>query len=248
MIGELTLLRHQSLMHPPPALQAAIDDSSPAVRRVGLVALQRLAAGCGRGELLWQRELLLDLVKRVLVGCDSAVWPQACAAVVELVQLLEGKDPRAEGYGILMVNLLTEVEREAHEAARALPFLSAMQRLVPSLGLITVRHFARLMPLLLEWLHTPNGEVSLAACNTLAVVSKYTWPRMPAHAAVLKQHILDCQRVVQGQQQWRHETMTSQAQQEALVTALDYLNSVLDAACAAAAAEPGFRNSKMKPS
>ena len=41
-------------------------------------------------DLRWQRGLLLDVVLRLLTGCDATVWPAAARAAVSLVCALEG--------------------------------------------------------------------------------------------------------------------------------------------------------------
>lgn len=220
-------IRFYRLVHALPS-QAAIDDPSPAVKRPGLVALHRLATRAARTDLSWQRDLLLDLAKRVLTGCDSAVWPEACAAAVALTATLEGREPRSEGYSMLMDNLLTETERQAHEPARAAPFLAAMQALAPTLGLLLVRHFARLMPLLLEWLHMEHGTTCLQACRCLAAVTRVTWPRMPAHAAVLRRHL------AHRAASLRHGggSILDNDERQAAIKAIKEVENVLDEACA----------------
>lgn len=57
------------------------------------------------------------------------------------------------------------------------------------MGLASVRHFSRLLPLLLEWLHAPDMDTRLAAAPVLHAVLKHTWPRLPAHADLIWQHV-----------------------------------------------------------
>ena len=60
---------------------------------------------------------------------------------------------------------------------------------VQTLGLVTVRYFGRLMPLLLGWVQSPDAVLQTEALRTLAVVVQAAWPRMAAHAAVLWRHV-----------------------------------------------------------
>lgn len=53
------------------------------------------------------------------------------------------------------------------------------------LGLLTLRFFSTLMPLLLEWCHDLDGATQLKALQVLQQVVIHTWPRMPAHASFL---------------------------------------------------------------
>jgi hypothetical protein len=64
-----------------------------------------------------------------------------------------------------------------------------LQALLPRLGLMAVRHFGRLMPLLLEWLHSPRPEARLQAMRCLELLLQNCWPRMGAHAEVLQAHL-----------------------------------------------------------
>ena len=57
------------------------------------------------------------------------------------------------------------------------------------MGLASVRYFSRLLPLLLEWLHAVDLDTRLAALPVLHTVLKHTWPRLPAHASIIWQHV-----------------------------------------------------------
>jgi len=58
-----------------------------------------------------------------------------------------------------------------------------------ALGCVAVRYFARLMPLLLGWLHTRGRATRAGALAALETLVKTCWPRMPAHAGLLWQHL-----------------------------------------------------------
>lgn len=58
-----------------------------------------------------------------------------------------------------------------------------------AMGLASVRFFSRLLPLLLEWVHAPDMDTRLAALPVLHAVLKHTWPRLPAHASIIWQHV-----------------------------------------------------------
>jgi hypothetical protein len=84
---------------------------------------------------------------------------------------------------------LRGAEPRAAAAAAALPLQVCLQALLPQLGLMAVRHFSRLMPLLLEWLHSPRPEARLQAARCLELLLQHCWPRMGAHAGVLRAHL-----------------------------------------------------------
>jgi hypothetical protein len=58
-----------------------------------------------------------------------------------------------------------------------------------AMGAVTVRHFARLMPHLLRWLHSPEPATAAAAIAALRVIVLRCWPRMPAHALLIGRHL-----------------------------------------------------------
>ena len=58
-----------------------------------------------------------------------------------------------------------------------------------AMGVASVRSFSRLLPLLLEWVHAPDQDTRLAALKALHAVLALTWPRLPAHASLIWQHI-----------------------------------------------------------
>ncbi len=106
-------------------------------------------------------------------------------------QAVEGKDPRAPGYHMLMQALLTEVERSGHRPVLRLQFMHGLRsQLLPALGLCLVRHFARLMPLLLHWVHAHDLESRVAALHYLASVTRQCWPRMPVHVPLIWRHMM----------------------------------------------------------
>lgn len=61
-----------------------------------------------------------------------------------------------------------------------------------AMGAVTTRHFARLLPLLLRWLHAASDATKVAAVTALRAVTLSCWPRMPAHAPLLRQHLQVC--------------------------------------------------------
>ncbi|KAG2493936.1 hypothetical protein HYH03_007867 [Edaphochlamys debaryana] len=173
-----------------PCLLAAADDPSPGAAAQGLAALHAAAAECLAADLQWQRELLLETARRAVVGCRGELWALACPAAVALTRRIEGKDPRAPGYHALAAELLSEMERTAHLPERRMPFMPAAARLVTALGLTTVRHLGRLMPLVLDWLHAPDAPTRIGALRLTNAVVRATWPRVPAHAPALWRHVL----------------------------------------------------------
>jgi hypothetical protein len=127
-----------------------------------------------------------------------------------LLQALEGRDQRSTAYHSLLIELLQEAERTAFKPQPRLVFLACVARLVPQIGLYTVRHLAALMPLLLEWVHAYDEPSSVVALQLLSLLVKFAWPRMGVHAGVIRKHVgevLGQEAVEQGprQQQQQHQ-------------------------------------------
>lgn len=102
----------------------------------------------------------------------------------------QGSNPRSAAYHTLASELLTEIERNAHLASRRVLFCREFPALLRCLGLTCVRHTARLLPLLLEWLSTAHDTDSrLAALDVLHAWLLASWPRVPAHAALLQRQL-----------------------------------------------------------
>lgn len=99
-------------------------------------------------------------------------------------------DPRSEAVHALFAELLTEAERAGHKPAQRLVFLACTARLVPRMRLYCVRHLARLMPLLLEWLLAYDAPSRAAALRCAELLLRAAWPRMGAHGALLWRHLL----------------------------------------------------------
>ncbi|BDA44453.1 Uncharacterized protein At2g39910 at C-terminar half [Coccomyxa sp. Obi] len=172
-----------------PVIMAAAEDASPAVQNQGFWALHHLATEALPADLLWQKEALLKAARKCLVGCDELAWPAAASAACALAVSLEGRDIFGTGYEWVLGEMLTQGNSYAHVPSRRIAWLQAAQPLLQAMGLASVRHFSRLLPLLLEWLHAPDLDTRLAAAPVLHAVLKHTWPRLPAHAGLLWQHV-----------------------------------------------------------
>lgn len=117
------------------------------------------------------------------------VYNHILMCTTTFTQALEGQDQRSPAYHSLVLELLQEADRSAHKPQPRLVFMCCLARLVPRLGLYTVRHLAALMPLLLEWVHAYDKDSSVVALQLLGLLVQYTWPRMSVHVDVVRQHV-----------------------------------------------------------
>ena len=172
-----------------PAIIILLDDPSPFVKANGCWALHHLAVTATSADLMWQKELLLDLSYRLILGSDRFTWASSIQASVSLVAALEGNDPRSNGYHKLMTDLLIESERSIYIENKRLPFLLFIRPLIQALGLTILRHLSRLLPLVLESLHSYDVESQLAAVLLLFDVIKYSWARISTHLPLILSHL-----------------------------------------------------------
>lgn len=70
-----------------PLVLAAVDDPAPSVQRYGHAALHHVARHARCSDLDWQKLLLLDVAKRLVVGCEEGLWQSAMPAATALVKV-----------------------------------------------------------------------------------------------------------------------------------------------------------------
>jgi len=166
-------------------LYTASLDPSPAVQESGLRGLQHIAAAV---PLQWTSEAIETTAKRAVVGCDSRVWPAAAAFAVHIASIAEGGLAYGSPAALIFEVLLDEGIQHAHESDRSIVWLETVpceKLFISVFGLQLTRYFSRLMPLLLEWCISTRKGVRLGALRAVQCAVRATWPRIPAHAAVL---------------------------------------------------------------
>jgi hypothetical protein len=172
-----------------PLALAAVADPSPDVEALGLWALAHAAGALGPDDFEGRRPgaAAAAAARRAAAGCDARAWPAAAAAAAALVGAASaaGARPDAPAARALLGALLDEGARHAHAAARAAAWLDAATPLFPQLGLALVADFSRLLPLLLEWCLAAAKPVRARALRAVEALVAATWPRAPAHAAIM---------------------------------------------------------------
>ena len=168
-----------------PALLAAASDPAPAVQRGGAAGLAAVAAG-GPDAVAPHAGALRHAASRAVVGCADRAWPAAAPAAVALVVALDGgldatSPPTA--CDALLDDWLIEAERHAHEPPRTRVWAAASPPLLARLGCTALRQYARLMPLLLEWVVGGDAECRRHAADCVAATLRASWPRAHVHAA-----------------------------------------------------------------
>jgi hypothetical protein len=114
------------------------------------------------------------------------------------VQAVEGSgNVRSPAYHQLLLELITEAERNAHKPQQRRIFMACLARLLPCVGLYVLRHMASLMPLLLEWSHAYDEASVLAAVQLLGCVVRHSWPRVGVHAALMWRHLVEVVRAAE---------------------------------------------------
>ena len=140
---------------------------------------------------------MVQLLKKVVLGCDERCWRAALSAATTMALKCEAYPPTpatssssALPYNPLFVSLfealLEEGERHAHSPKQASLWLQSVPAaLFPPFGLQLARYFRRLMPLLLEWCVSVHKEVRLGGVRALHAVLRAAWPRMTMHASLI---------------------------------------------------------------
>ncbi|KAK9809500.1 hypothetical protein WJX73_004836 [Symbiochloris irregularis] len=126
-----------------PCVLAAVEDASPPVQCMGLRAMHHLAMEALPATLAWQKDMLLYVAKRSIMGCDARVWKAAAPTATALVRSLCGAEAFSQGYSTIMAEMLQQGERFAHQLDHRLVWLKAMPTLIQGMGLATVRSKAR---------------------------------------------------------------------------------------------------------
>ena len=168
-----------------PCLLAAADDPAPAVQAAGALALEIVALTAPRGALVPHAGALAAAARSAVVGADAAAWPRRAAAAVALVVALDGAIGPPTHCDALLDDWLLEGLRHAHDADRSTAWAAATPPLLTRLGASVLRGYARLMPLLLEWVAGEEEGLRRAAAVCVAAALRAAWPRARAHAAVV---------------------------------------------------------------
>ncbi len=179
-----------------PVLTSAVQDPSPTVQNYALWTLHHIFTISTAKELAPWAGKLVEITRKSVIGCDGKVWPAAAAAATALaIKLDNGSGVASLSSTIPAYNpnfislfevLLDEGERHAHSPPRSNIWLQNIPlALFPLFGVQLTRYFRRLMPLLLEWCVSIHKNVRLGALRAVHAVVRATWPRIPAHAAVI---------------------------------------------------------------
>ena len=161
------------------------SDPYPCVQACAFWGLKHMFE-CSKGNqqiMLWIKAGAKDILKRGTTACDKKVWPSAAAASSALASA-------AQKFDILLVHdvfklLLQEGERRSDKASQVLVWLKDVPPLFRLLGLQLCRYFYNMMPLIMEWILGPRGDVRLEALKSLREVIHVVWPRIPTHARVI---------------------------------------------------------------
>ncbi len=88
--------------------------------------------------------------------------------------------------------MLTMGELRTHVLTMARAWLHAATPLVRAMGIHVLAVFSRLLPLLLGWVGSSHDALQVDALRTLLVLISTTWPRMRAHAGVVRMVVCEC--------------------------------------------------------
>ncbi|GMH38530.1 hypothetical protein BSKO_06414 [Bryopsis sp. KO-2023] len=187
-----------------PFVFSTIDDPSPSVQAVGLTSLGVLNDKVQTSWLTPWREVLLNTlsgaIRNAVSSGNESVWRRLFPLASQLVVRIEGGHPRKAGYDVLISLMIEGVGMRVLQKPHRVILMESLQPLVEALGLVTVRHFADLIPLLCGYCCSDESDTMAAGLTTLALVVKHTWPRIPPHAGVLWKVVVAAYRIARKQQ------------------------------------------------
>ena len=208
----LKRVRHPSMaphlpsLTPPLLLMVDIYDSK--IKSTGLRCIGRVISEVDPSELrLHDRaEVIYAALQPQIYSTDPRILRLLYPPLLGIIQVLEPLQQRARQvakrgrldhvFSLILSLALCESKialRQAHA--------SCLHQFVAALGIGTCKHLKRLLDLIFNYFEFPDTdseETRLSALQTLEVVIRETWPRMPLHATDiakrLVQLIVDCSR------------------------------------------------------
>ena len=171
-----------------PTLRAMISfDPFPCVQAYSLWILHHVCASCTTERDLqqWIKADVKPTIERGTIACDSKAWPAAVAASSSLALASFSCKLDENIMHDIFKMLLREGERYSHKASRVLVWLQQVTPMFRPFKFQLCRYLAILMPLLIEWILGPRGDVRLLALGALQECIYVVWPQMPRHALVI---------------------------------------------------------------
>ena len=166
-----------------PCLLLALEHTGQQARTHGQLAAAHLAGCVTRTALRARAPPLWRALLAGLPACEAEGWPHAVQAAVAVSLALAGDDASAEPLHDLLARLTDELSLRVGDGSRAGPILEALSGVIAVAGIHSLRHTARLVPLLSDWMAGDDEDCRAAAAGTLTVAMEHIWPRAEHHAA-----------------------------------------------------------------
>lgn len=183
-----------------PIVFSTIDNVIPKVRMMGLKLMDVVNDHADRSWLLPWRDVILSVLSDAIAvshsGMNAENWHLTFPLAARVVIKIEGRDPRCAGYDAVLTSMFGGVGIGLLEKSKRIALMQGFQLLIKAMGLILVKYFAIFMPPLCSYACSEDPETMAMALQCLTLVSKHTWPRMPAHVNILWKVVMQAHAVM----------------------------------------------------
>ncbi|CAN0909632.1 Uncharacterized protein At2g39910 [Linum grandiflorum] len=150
----------------------------------GMICFIHLAKNVDAAEFGVYEDVILDACCQNIGSADE-IWHLAVEMSVLLVTSIHPRNPRSHWYERILGEMLSHLERQPRNKDRRVAWLTSIDRLLESIGLVLLAHFRRLFPLFFKWIHADDDETVLLVLKRVHTVLRVTWIRNTPYIARL---------------------------------------------------------------
>lgn len=183
-----------------PIAFSTIDNVVPKVRMMGLKVMDVVNDHADCTWFLAWRDVILNVLSDAIAvahsGMDAEIWHLTFPLASRVVVKVEGNDPRCAGYDTILTSMFGGVSIGLLEKSKRLALMQGFQLLIEAMGLILVKYFTLFMPPLCSYACSEDLDTMAMALQCLMLVSKHTWPRMPAHVNIMWKVVMEAHGII----------------------------------------------------
>ncbi|CAI0411050.1 unnamed protein product [Linum tenue] len=159
-----------------PCALTALDHWSTEVKGQGMICFIHLGKNVNSAEFGVYQDVILDACCNNIASADE-IWHLVVEMSVLLVSSIHQSNPRSHWYERILGEMLSHLERQPRNKERRVAWLTFIEPLFQSMGLVLLAHFRRLFPLFFKWIHADDDETVLLVLKRVHTVLKLTWIR-----------------------------------------------------------------------
>ncbi|KAG8644976.1 hypothetical protein MANES_10G018500v8 [Manihot esculenta] len=154
----------------------ALDHWSPEVKGQGMISFIHLAKNLNAAEFGVYEDVILDACCQNIASADE-IWYQVVEMSVLLVTCIQQSNPRSPWFERMLNEMLSHLERQPRNKDRRVAWLTFIEPLLHSVGLVLLAHFRRIFPLFFQWMHADDDETVLLVLKRVQTIIRLTWIR-----------------------------------------------------------------------